>query len=93
MLRKQPLPGLFVPGVAARAECPMDLLTAVAMSMLPVSRLRAAALSKELRLSGSARPIETVLDRCGIASTSAEGREALAQSLSSAETALAAGTA
>ena len=91
MLRKQPLPGLFVPGVAARAECPMDLLTAVAMSMLPVSRLRAAALSKELRLSGSARPLETVLDRCGIASTSAEGREALAQSLSSAETALAAG--
>src|ERR671912_2131038 len=88
MWRKQPRPGLFVPAVAARAECPMDLLTAVAMSMLPVSRLRAAALSKELRLSGCLS-LESVLDRCGVSSTSAEGRDAVAQSLRSAETALA----
>src|ERR671912_2857168 len=87
MWRKQPRPGLFVPAVAARAECPMDLLTAVAMSMLPVSRLRAAALSKELRLSGLS--LESVLDGCGVSSTSAEGRDAVAQSLRSAETALA----
>ena len=68
----------------------MDLLIAVAISMLPVSRLRAAALCKELRLTGSAHPLEDVLERCGIPSTSMEGRDAVAQSLASAATALAA---
>ena len=68
----------------------MDLLTAVAMSMLPVSRLRAAALSRELRLSGSTSPLEQVLDRCGIASTSGDARDAIERSRSSAASALAA---
>ncbi|MBA3637991.1 MAG: DNA-processing protein DprA [Acidobacteriota bacterium] len=68
----------------------MDLLTAVAMSMLPVSRLRAAALAKELRLSGTTHTLEHVLDRCGVSSTSAEGRDAVVRCLESAALALAA---
>ena len=69
----------------------MDLLTAVAVSMLPVSRLRAAAIFKELRLEGAARPIEQVLDRCGIRPSSSEGCEAVERSLSAAAAALASG--
>ncbi len=68
----------------------MDLLTAVAVSMLPVSRLRAAAVFRELRLSGTLRSIEQVLDRCGLSSASAEGKEAMQRSLASATVALAA---
>ena len=67
----------------------MDLLTAVAISMLPVSRLRAAALSKELCLSSSSSILECVLDRCGMSSTSASGQDAIGQALASAATALA----
>lgn len=67
----------------------MDLLTAVAISMLPVSRLRAAVVSKELCLSGSAPPLEYVLDRCGVSSTSAEGRTAIDRALAAAASSLA----
>ena len=70
----------------------MDLLTAVAASMLPVSRLRAAAILKELRLEGALSPLEQVLDRCGIHPASAEGRDAIERSLANADAALAAGT-
>ena len=68
----------------------MDLLTAVAASMLPVSRLRAAALFKELRPSDPRYRLELILDHCGLPSASAEGRHALNQALSSARDALAA---
>jgi DNA processing protein len=71
----------------------MDLLTAVAVSMLPVSRLRAAAIFKEVRLEGAARPLEQVLDRCGIRPSSSEGCEAVERSLSAAAAALASGVA
>lgn len=71
----------------------MDLLTVVAVSMLPVSRLRAAAVFKELRLSGAIFCLEQVLDRCGVLSASGEGREAVQCSLASAAAALAAGAA
>ena len=72
----------------------MDLLTAVAVSMLPVSRLRASAVFKELRLEGAAaHPLERILERCGIRPASAEGREALERSVASASAALASGAA
>ena len=66
----------------------MDLLTAVAMSMLPVSRLRAAALFREMRLSGPVPSLEQILDRCGLPSASAEGLDAVERSLASAAAAL-----
>lgn len=43
----------------------MDLLTAIAVSMLPVSRLKAAAAFKELRLGGAAPTLDAVLDAAG----------------------------
>jgi DNA processing protein len=69
----------------------MDLLTAVAVSMLPVSRLRAAAAFKELRQAGASSPLECVLDRTGIRSGSADGRSAVDAARESAAEALAAG--
>lgn len=71
----------------------MDLLTAVAASMLPVSRLRAATLFKELRRSNPGTCLEQILDHCGSPSASAEGREALNRARASASQALAAGPA
>ena len=44
----------------------MDLLTAVAVSMLPVSRLRAAAALRALRLERAAPTLFDVLDRVGL---------------------------
>lgn len=67
----------------------MDVLTAVAVSMLPVSRLRAAAVFKELRQPGS-DALEQVLDLCGIPSASPEGRQARQDALAAAASALAA---
>lgn len=54
-----------------------DLLTAVAVSMLPVSRLRAAAAYKDLVQSGARAPLEGVLERCRIPPDSRAGRDAL----------------
>ena len=51
----------------------MDLLTAVAVSMLPVSRLLAAAAFKELRQSAGGASLEQVLDCCGLPASSSEG--------------------
>ena len=52
----------------------MDVQTVVAVSMLPVSRLKAAAAFKEVRLGRSCDPLEDVLAICGVP---AEGRQAL----------------
>ena len=68
----------------------MDLLTAVAVSMLPVSRLRAAAVFRELRQSDPAHCLEQILDHCGLPSAGVEGRQASEQALASANEALAA---
>lgn len=67
----------------------MDLLTAVAASMLPVSRLRASAIFKDLRQAGAGGVLEQVLDACGLPSRSPEGREAVRAALESASTAIA----
>ena len=48
-------------------EAPMDLVTAVATSMLGVSRLKAAAVFKSLSQSRSAVTLELVLDGLGVA--------------------------
>ena len=71
----------------------MDPLTAVAVSMLPVSRLRAAAVFKELLQSAASDPLERVLDRCRLPPDSAQGREALNTARERAHQALAAGAA
>jgi DNA processing protein len=68
----------------------MDLLTSVAVSMLPVSRLRAAAVFKELRQSSAGASLEQVLDACGVPSTSGAGRQAVQQAHACAAEALAA---
>lgn len=68
----------------------MDLLTAVAVSMLPVSRLRAALAFRELRQGGPGASAEQVLEACGIRPSSPEGKDALQQALASAAAALAA---
>ena len=67
----------------------MDLLTSVAVSMLPVSRLRAATVFKELRQSSSGASLEQVLDACGLPSRSAPGRQAVQEAVASAAEALA----
>jgi DNA processing protein len=67
----------------------MDLLTAVAVSMLPVSRLRAAAVFKQLRQSGAGACLEQVLDLCGTPSETAAGRDARSSALASAAEAIA----
>jgi DNA processing protein len=69
----------------------MDLLTAVAVSMLPVSRLKASAAFKELRQAEGDAPLECVLDLAGIGSRTARGREVAAQARAAATSALAAG--
>ena len=71
----------------------MDLLTAVAVSMLPVSRLRAAAAFKELRQLGAPDQLAQVLDRCRIPSDSPPGLDAVNAALESAHRALQAGAA
>ena len=71
----------------------MDLLTPVAVSMLPVSRLRAAAAFKQLRLAEPSVPLECVLDLTGVPSDGAEGRAILAAAREAAAEALAAGAA
>ena len=63
----------------------MDLLTAVAVSMLPVSRLRASAAFKRLRQLNGTGALEAVLDACEVRDPVAP-----ALALASAETALAA---
>lgn len=67
----------------------MDLQSAVAVSMLPVSRLRAAALFKEACLHPPADVLEAILQGCGISpaawrgmATVARGRAAHALTLS-----------
>lgn len=70
----------------------MDLLTAVAVSMLPVSRVRAATAFRELLLSGAPASLEEVLDWTG-ALAGAEARAARAAALQAAAAALELGTA
>lgn len=65
----------------------MDLLTAVALSMLPASRLKVAAAVKELRQTGSGAVLEQVLDFAGLPSGAAETAR------TAADRALAAGSA
>jgi DNA processing protein len=67
----------------------MDLLTAVAVSMLPVSRLLAAAAFKDLRQSAGGASLEQVLDCCGLPASSAEGLLARRDALAAAAAALA----
>ena len=55
----------------------MDLLTAVAVSMLPVSRLKAARAFKELRASDPSVGLEQVLDASGPPADGAPASEAL----------------
>lgn len=62
----------------------MDLLTAVAASMLPVSRLRACAAFKFLRHLRGCDALESVLDVCGV-----PDRAAASAALETAEMALA----
>ena len=68
----------------------MDLLIAVAISLLPVSRLKAAALLQELRQSGHVITLELVLDALRVApeqqsAMAAESREAAANALAASE--------
>lgn len=65
-----------------------DLLTAVAVSMLPVSRLRAAASFKESVQSGAREPLQRVLEACRIPAHSQAGRDAVALALERAHQAL-----
>ena len=44
----------------------MDRLTAVSVSMLPVSRARAAGAFREIRYQSGIDPLEGVLDACGV---------------------------
>jgi len=71
----------------------MDPLTAIAVSMLPVSRLRAAAAFKGLSHEDGSSPLERVLDLAGFPSASREGREAVAAARQAAGEAIAAGQA
>lgn len=71
-----------------RLEGVMDLLTAVAVSMLPVSRLRAAARFKDFRQTNPTVSLEAVLESLGF--PEANRSEALAAARSSAEAAMAA---
>ena len=68
----------------------MDLLIAVAISLLPVSRLRAAAVLQDLRQSGYAITLELMLDALRVApeqhaTMAAASREAAAVALAEAE--------
>lgn len=67
----------------------MDLLTAVAVSMLPVSRLKAASVFKDARGSDPAIRLETVLSAAGPAADDLSPPEALSLARARAEVALA----
>lgn len=67
----------------------MDLLTTVAVSMLPISRLKGASVFKEVRAADSADWLEGVLARSGPPADGLSIPEALTLALSRAETALA----
>jgi DNA processing protein len=54
----------------------MDPLTAVAASMLPVSRIKAATAFKDLVQMGHSAPLDAVLELSGIPANSAEGHTA-----------------
>lgn len=72
----------------------MDPLTAVAVSLLPVSRLRAAAAFRHLRDHGTPETdLPRVLESCGVPAGSAEIRSASEIALSRAVEAIAAGEA
>lgn len=66
----------------------MDLLTAVAVSMLPVSRLRAAAALRALRLERADPTLFDVLDRVGLPGGEQARREAAESALAAAAAAL-----
>jgi len=70
----------------------MDLLTAVAASLLPVSRLRAAAAFRELRETlPPPDALYRVLERCGVPAGTAEARGVVDGALAEAGEALSAG--
>ncbi|MBA2301270.1 MAG: DNA-protecting protein DprA [Acidobacteria bacterium] len=71
----------------------MDLLTAVAVSMLPVSRLKACAAFKELRQAEEDRALECVLDLTGVPSETPSGRAVAVAARTAAAEAVAAGAA
>ena len=66
----------------------MDLVTAVAVSMLPVSRLKAATAFKQLRQAQPAAPLEFLLELIGMKPGTAEGRAIAALARESAAAAL-----
>src|SRR5688500_99760 len=68
----------------------MDLITAVAVSMLPVSRLKAARAFKELRASDPSVALEQVLEAAGPPGEGLRVPAALELARSRATTALAA---
>jgi DNA processing protein len=71
----------------------MDLLTAVAVSMLPVSRLKAAAAFRELQHADGCAALEHVLELTGNPSDSVEGRAVAGVARETAAEAVARGTA
>jgi DNA processing protein len=71
----------------------MDSLIAVAASMLPVSRVKAAAFFKELVQSGASAPLDGVLEFSGIPADSTEGHAAKSAALAGAAQAIEAGDA
>ena len=75
-------------GRGGGARCRMDPLTAVAVSMLPVSRVKAAALFKELWQTRDPRPIDRILELSGVAAASADGARIKVTALESATRAL-----
>jgi DNA processing protein len=66
----------------------MDALIAVAASMLPVSRIKAATAFKDLVHMGAAAPLDTVLELSGIPAGSAEAHAAKRAALDSAARAI-----
>jgi DNA processing protein len=70
----------------------MDVLTAVAVSMLPVSRLKAAAALKQMRHADPADLLQHVLERAGI-TADPEGRAAVRAAREAAAEALERGAA
>lgn len=69
----------------------MGPLTAVAVSMLPVSRVKAATAFKDLLQSGAPVSLNAVLQRTGLSPDAPEGRLAAASALEAAASALRAG--
>jgi DNA processing protein len=67
----------------------MDALTAVAASMLPVSRARAATAFKDLLQTGHSAPLDALLEVSGIPADSAEGHAAKCAALDRAAQAIA----